>query len=312
MSLLLAAAACIFVLRETRREGAAPPAEPASAAGAGRSAPIASPKSELPGATPSPAAPIGYSQRFSEATDYLAFVRSIHEDAKRGDLDAQYYLFRALDFCHGHFRVYFGLPGKGRTYDEGLRWAARHRPALDVEEARRVYEQCRSLEEFHKNEFGEREQWLQKAALGGQPRAQMVLAGKLLVGSSELPEAEAERSRQDARDLVRDALRTKDPEVLLAAGDLVHLRKGVVPDDSDMSAWWLAACIRGLDCGPHGERTRQICRFDANCQPYESMIDMMRRNSADFMTLEAKAHEINRLIDAGDWAALGFGAPSSP
>ena len=73
-----------------------------------------------------------------------------------------------------------------------------------------------------------------------------------------------------------------------------------------MGAWQIAACQRGLDCNPSAERTRQACRFFPNCQPYETLPDMLRRYAADVPALDARAAEINRLIDAGDWEALGY------
>lgn len=251
-------------------------------------------------------APDPLARRFQSATDYLEFARGIHEAAKAGDAEAQYYLYRALRYCHSQFRAYFGLPGKSRSLEEGLLWAANGAPALNVDEARVVNDRCRSLEETAGADFGEHDQWLQKAALAGQPKAQAGLASELIAGANSLPADEARRSRQDARELVRQALSSKDPEIIAEAGNLLSAIRR--EDSGDGAVWLLAACARGLDCSSTGERMKELCRYDSNCQPYETVTDMARRLLPDYALAEQRAREINRLIDAGDWTALGFGA----
>jgi len=50
-----------------------------------------------------------------------------------------------------------------------------------------------------------------------------------------------------------------------------------------------------------------FCRYDPNCQPYESVADLFRRaRGDDFPELEARARWISEKVDAGDWEALGF------
>lgn len=311
--LILAVVVSIYSLRGFW-SGDAAPAKPATASAAPQPTDSAGPPVVAPpstdGVTRAPPvatiAPSPLGQRFRAATDYLDFVRSIHEVAKAGDAEAQYYLFRALDYCSGMFRTYFGRPGKSRTLDEGLRWAARGAPALDVDEARLVNDRCRALEESDSSVFGEREQWLQKAAVGGQPNAQVKLAGKFLMGTSGIPEDEAERSRQDAREMVRAALASRDPEVIAETGNLLALRRGIPEQGFDNLAWIMAACARGYDCSPASDLMKSLCRFDTNCQPYETLNDMIRRHVDDYPSLEARSGEVNRLIDAGDWAGLGF------
>lgn len=313
--LILAAVVSFYTMRSIWQRDAPPPG-PAAPVVAPRAKPSADAASAPAVPAPVPAAavaaPNAAAQRFRESTDYLEFARGIHGAAKSGDPAAQYYLYRALDYCHGLFRAYFGRPGKSRTLDEGLQWAARSAPALDVDEARRVNDRCRTLEESDPAIFGEREQWLQSAALAGQPNAQVDYAGRLLWSSNDLPADESLRSRDDARELVRKALASRDPEVIFSAGRLAALRREDLEQDHDVLAWMLAACARGLDCGPADERTRTLCRFDTNCQPYESMVDMARRLVDNFPGVEARSREINRLIDAGDWDALGLGASPSP
>ena len=304
--LLLAAAVSIYALRGIwNREAASPPrAQPLPAPATSTRQSEAPPESAAgPAAGPTVTT---HAQRFREATDYLEFARSIHGAAKAGDAEARFYLYRALDYCQGNYRVYFGDPARPRTLDEALRFAVVSH--LDVDEVHRVHQRCRALVESGAGELGPAAQWLGMAALDKQPNAQVALAWKMLTQAAKLPEAEGDRVREDARLMIGEAVGSRDPEAMFDAAIMLHLRKGVAQGDDDMAAWWLAACERGLDCSPSAERTRQVCNFVPNCQPYESLVDMLRREVADFDALEAKAREFNRLIDAGDLAALGFGA----
>ena len=311
--LLLAAGVSLYVLRGIwNRESAAPLPGQSLPATAATDTPKSAPKpsAALPPAAPSaaPAASAGpdYAQRFRETTDNLEFARSIHAAAKAGDADARYYLYRALDYCQANYRLYFGHPARPRTLDEALRYAVISK--LDVDEVHRVHQRCRNLVESGASGLGQPMQWLGLAAQDKQPNAQLAMAQKLLTQAARLPEEKAGQVREDARLMVGEAVGSRDPEVIFDAAILLYLREGAAQDDGDMVAWWLAACERGLDCGPSAERTRQVCGFVPNCQPYESLVDMIRREVPDFGAVETRARELNRLIDAGDLKALGFGA----
>jgi hypothetical protein len=278
----LATGVSIYVLREIGDHGdAAPEAAPATES-TPASAPVPSP---APSPTTSALASAGpavqpsaadHATRFRDATDYLAFARSLHAAARSGDVTAQYYLYRALEQCR---------PGGPSQQDE----------------------RCRTFRESSVRDLGEAEQWLQMAATGGQPRAQVVYASKLLTNLQGLPPDEAIRTREDARRQVAAALVSKDPEVIFDAASVLILRSGGNhPALGDMEAWWLAACTRGLDCTPESERTRQVCRMDGNCQPFESLPDVIRRDSMDFESVTRRAAEISRAIEAGDISSLGF------
>jgi TPR repeat protein len=230
--------------------------------------------------------------------------------ARAGDLDAQFHLYSAIEYCRDNYREYFDHGRQRRSLDEALRRAAT-RPGFDADEIRQVHGRCQKLMESTDNELGEGEQWLQKAALGGHPRAQVHLATELMTHSGNLPAEEARKSQEDARRLVRDALRSRDPAVIWDVGPMAMLGNPGDQPDMEVMAWWLAACDRGLDCGASSDRARQMCRFAANCQPYESVGDLMLRSVPDYAAVKDRARQINALIDAGDPQALGFGAATS-
>jgi hypothetical protein len=278
--LLLAAGVSIYVLRDAgdhEEDATAPESEPLAMPAPAPSAPVSSPDAPASaGAAISAPMAADYATRYRDATDYLALARSLHAAAKSGDVTAQFYLYRALEQCR---------PGG----------------------AAQLEERCRTFRETNVRDLGEGEQWLQSAALRGQPRAQVVYAAKLLNGLQSLPPDEASRTRDDARGQVAAALTSRDPEVVFDAASVLILRTGGNhPALGDAEAWWLAACTRGLDCGPGSERTREICRRDGNCQPYESLPDVIRRDAMDYESVVSRAAEINRAIDAGDVSSLGF------
>jgi hypothetical protein len=245
------------------------------------------------------------------STNYLQLAHSLHDAAVNGDPVAQYHLYWTLDYCHKYYRLYFGRAPKRRTLDEGLRWAALNQDSLDAEEGRRVHERCHALEEFHALDFGDRESWLAKAAAARQPHAQLVMATRIFQDAAPKAGDQGELVRAVGRALVAEALGSRDPEVIFDVANMLHWRSGgATYAEGEHEAWLLVACQRGMDCSPGAERTKTACRFIPNCQPYETLVDMMRRTVSDAGEVDARAAELNRLIDAGDWTALGFGSPA--
>jgi hypothetical protein len=63
--------------------------------------------------------------------------------------------------------------------------------------------------------------------------------------------------------------------------------------------WRMAACQRGYDCSSNNEWLVWACRYDRNCQPYETMVDYIHRHrSEDFDEIEQKARDLNAKLDA--------------
>jgi hypothetical protein len=114
---------------------------------------------------------------------------------------------------------------------------------------------------------------------------------------------------KESRRLASMAIRSRDPAVIWEIADS-PLSSNVDADgepDGGELAWFLAACQRGVDCSAQSDAVRALCRYDQNCQPYESVADLFRRTRGDdFPEIEARARWINEKIDAGDWEALGF------
>lgn len=56
--------------------------------------------------------------------------------------------------------------------------------------------------------------------------------------------------------MMGSALRSGAPEAIWAAGDLRLLSDARETFDGEQLAWYLAACLRGLDCGPGSDSLR--------------------------------------------------------
>jgi hypothetical protein len=284
-----------------------------SAGAASADAPLTSESGPLPHHAASTAAPVDYAAGLRAASDYLEFIRSIQDAASNGDHAAQFYSYRALDYCYDGYRGYF----KGRqgrlTLDDALKRSVSRWP-FNPEDVRRVHARCHTLWESGAEEITERLEWLKLASDGGYPLAQVIAAQRQWQATAGEDNDDAARL-EERRGLLAKAIRSREPEVIWEIGNnpLDFERRdggelGEVKEyDVDYAAWWLAACARGLDCSPGSQVVGQLCRFDPGCQPYESVADILRRGSDDdFSGIEARARWISEKIDAGDWESLGF------
>jgi hypothetical protein len=255
--------------------------------------------------------------RLHASDDYFQFVESVIGDARRGDRDAQYYVFEALRFCDIGYRSYFKGRGRNRTLDEALTWASTSGPLLDAEEARDIHRKCHRLKEENGSQFGMADTWLNEAADAGHPLAQAAKAFKLLAETTRaptgMPSNDSAVSADQAVELLRHALRSKDPSVLWTVGDLAKPLSGdAVAAERLQWVWRLAACQRGYDCSEAAGWYRFACRLDPQhlCQPGEDGLDYIRRvTENEFIEIEREARDINAKVDADAWSELQLLAP---
>jgi hypothetical protein len=269
------------------------------------------PPSPPPASTSQQVAPVDpplvdYAAQLRAAKDYLALIRAIRPAAEAGNSQAQFILYRAMEYCRGEYRAYFFTRKGWRTLDEAMQWSATRWP-LDPERAREVHGRCQAFIDADPREFGVPGDWLRRAADAGLPEAQADLALKLFLSGSSGPGSADSPLPAQAMGLLGRALRSRQPEVVWKAGELVMLREQFTGSEDSMLAWFLAACRRGLECAAGGERVRALCTLDPACQPFETVTDLLRRYAgSDFPAVDRRADEINALIDAGNWQELGF------
>jgi hypothetical protein len=242
-----------------------------------------------------------FESRFHASADLWQFAESMHPAAKAGDPAAQYYLSRTLKYCDDNFRFYFVRGNRRRTLDEGMQWAST-RPGLKAEEAREVHARCSRLQKTS-HRFGTAGEWLSASKEKGFSLAMIDTARQLAVAAGVSGATEHVELRNEAKRLALRALESKDPQVVFDMGDLAALFVGDMKKASqEQWVWRLAACKRGYECGQDAEWIQLQCRFDPNCQPYESGVDFIRRmNSEDFDEIERLANDLNARLDAGDF-----------
>jgi len=247
-----------------------------------------------------------YAAQLRSAPDLLEYVRSLLGVANAGDHAAQFYIFRAFEYCRDLYTLHFYRQGNRYSLDEALSKAAAEGWPSDLEVIRRSYDKCHALVDANVAEVGLRQKWLRLAAEGGFPLAQVSMAREVQRKSSR-DHPDAEFSAQ-LRAMLAGPLKSRDPEVVWEIGGFEFAEYDEDGEyDRESMAWNIAACQRGFDCSPQSEAVRWLCMYDRACQPYESVIDILRRARGDEMdAVEARARWINEKIDAGDWASLGF------
>jgi hypothetical protein len=264
---------------------------------------------------------IDHAVRFRAATNYFDFVRETRPAALAGDVRAQVYLYRALKSCSVDYQYLFKSERKKRylTYEEGVQEAMKRLP-FRPEYVPLVYARCHGLFDPLDPDVENPVHWLRRAAQGMDPLALALATGRVLVTSETATQTNAAELRLDQKELdqqkatlgrrqLGSALRSRDPEVIFEIAEVIHLSGAPDADRETISAEWrMAACLRGLDCSSSSEIVRGFCLWDRDCQPYESLPDVLHRHvGAGFPAVEARAREINALIDAGKWEELGFG-----
>jgi len=244
----------------------------------------------------------------ANSRDYFEFAQGIYDAARSGDHDAQYYLSRALKYCDDGYRFYFGRGKRRRTLDESLQWAST-RPDTSVNEVKEVFQRCERLKvkDVPSPPFGTAAQWLAEATKGGVGLAQVDTARQLSLEAGASGAAKDVEKRTEAKRLAVEALRSKDPAVIWGIGDLATLFVGDAKKASEEQwVWRVLACQRGYECGPNAEWVQFQCRFDTNCQPYDSGMDVIRRvNSGHFDEIEQRARELGAKIDANKFEDIG-------
>jgi hypothetical protein len=244
--------------------------------------------------------------RFHDATDMLAFAMSILDAANAGDGAAQYYMYRAIRRCTSEYGLYFGRNDRERTLDQALIQAERIQ-GLSPDSTRELYQQCRAFKESNLKGLGEGPVWLDAAVKSRYPLALAAKAvERFTSGFGMTPEASAAR-RTDGGALAREALRSREPEVIFDLAGVASLTQKGEAADEIAGVWMIAACQRGFDCGGHSEAFRFLCRLDVACQPYETLVDLLRRQLGErFDEFERRARELNDDIDHERFDKIGF------
>jgi hypothetical protein len=262
-----------------------------------------------------PAGSVDYRISFSKSHNYWEFAHSILAAANAGNADAQFFLSKAIAFCDQANKMYFELDGKKLSLDEGLKTARQLRQPPEA--ALAIFERCHQFQESDASELGTSQDWLAKATDAGQPLAQASTATQMLMqkvfrgtkGAAPTPENTAPLigNGMDPDELLRAALRSRDPEVMYTIG----LYQGLLgPRGSEVTtnglAWKLVACQQGFDCSAGADWVKFACGIGATCDT--SSPEGLIRSFAgdDWPNVQQRALEISAQVDAGLWNELGL------
>ncbi len=252
--------------------------------------------------------------RFHSAKDFTALFEELMRRARAGDAEAAYYAYRIEQACShrepddartvqevlADFDQEFArynLPGQGFAGD----WRLQQRRA-DIE---RAWQACPpgllQLLALH-----DEMKLLEQAADLGYPLAQATLASAMLRDDPNGLRREA------ALPYLREAARSRDPEVLFEIGGAVVLARQSA-DDEDFrraNAWRLLACWHGLDCGPDNALIRQtLCHRPGSprCIPGAGLEHYMRSWDPDgYAETYALADQMMQAMNDGRWDDLQF------
>jgi hypothetical protein len=237
-----------------------------------------------------------YAAQFRSAGDLLSFLEALSPAAADGDVDALYYLGVASRRCTREYSTLFGPPGREMTLDEALEkefWTKYYEQL-----ARKIYGQCQRFKAAAANPFIDWRDLLEAAAEAGSGPAKALLAFEIQNGMIRTHDPAARgQMTTEIRALAKEAVRSKNPQAIsqLALVESITGRSGT-PDDV-AGAWMLAACQRGLECGPTSEEFQFFCKWDPNCKPSETLVDLFRRRPR-FDDFQRLANELNAKLDA--------------
>jgi TPR repeat protein len=285
----------------------------------GQSAPAVS---TVPSAVLDKVSQTDYKKEFASSNNYWEFAHAILPAAKAGNAAAQFYLYRVLERCDEYNRMYFQHRGQHLALDQGLQFAVQRHLSIDV--AQSVFDRCHLFQENDLTELGSATDWLEKATDAGHPLAEATTAGKILeqdmrrrlaqAGGVPNPSNSVEVGNgADPRELLKSAVRSKDPEVIFSIGEAQSLLN---PSNSDTNAtrfaWWLVACQRGFDCSGDAEWVKSGCAEASPCSSASGPSELIRILSRDeWPEVQQRAQEISSKLDAGKWDDLGLGLTAS-
>lgn len=289
----------------------------------GEAGPAAGPTAGLPTTSPGDSSPETEGSEsapdpraeFREAPDLLTLAEKYHARATQGDAAAQYWLYRTLARCGAEYRANFGESTPKGEQILSLEQAMQRNPTMTAAQSdslRKQHGQCEKLRASNPMRFGLAGDWLQAASNSGYPLAQVETASRRVSSAVQHGGCGGrQKSCEEARASALAAVRSSDPEVLVKAGNMVHLlnAEGGNPSARTLEgyAWTLAGCLRGADCTQEQDWVQSWCRSMPDCYPGEGGADFIRRSTgASFAEVERRAQEIIRLIDAKQWDELQF------
>ncbi|MBI3715222.1 MAG: hypothetical protein HY255_04425 [Betaproteobacteria bacterium] len=184
----------------------------------------------------------------------------------------------------------------------------------------RIGEQCEGFQGSNLS-AADASRLYREAAAAGDPAAKVAVAAEQFREQARTATGvEGRRLSEDQLGMIRDALASGDPMAMQRAGMLLTFgstqlaERNLGPDGNpfnprDMGpAWTMAACDRGVNCGPDNTRMLNGCAYQGQCG-YQTLESYMQFNElAPNVYLAALQNQalINNAIAQGHWDWLGI------
>ncbi|WP_447939775.1 hypothetical protein [Pseudoxanthomonas mexicana] len=208
---------------------------------------------------------------FESAPDLKRFLDSILERAKYGDPEAQWAMFQTYEYCKGYARS----PARFSIETAALATGVPQGQASRLKEARsRVSDRCRNIMSSDIPSETDLLSLLADAAGSGH------LAAKASLLSLDVDHASPD---EDVRQIILDVRQSRNPQAYLAISNAMGMgasgREDVFGDVSGTEyatyAWQLAACTRGLACGPTSAVMTSYCSNGGVCGQFTDLRDLI-------------------------------------
>ena len=219
-----------------------------------------------------------------------------------GSVTAQYELARTLHYCNDILHLYFLKKNTDavRTLEESQRMFEYKLPGNSQDKIADVYERCHAFFD-NQSQLQTWNDWLEKSANAGYPPA-MFMKADLMRQDNALKADPA--ITEKARNLAIDASSSGNPIAVFGMADFVS-NKTQDQAAQLMSAWWLAGCERGYDCGSESEWIQATCTSDPQCANKPTVVEELQRTAgAKFGEVQQLAEKINAAIDSHDPEAI--------
>ena len=247
-----------------------------------------------------------YARSYHDADDLLGFLRQLAPAGDAGNPDALYFMAVASRRCTRDYEAFFGREGRERSLENVLALNAFSR--VGEQAIRDLWRQCANFRTLAEGPWRSWRGMLDKAVAAGSPGAIAMYASVL---TSEYLQAQGEGAKEELRgrieSMARDALKSKRPEALFWLSGAIPMTMKATDEDENGGSWQrddmesmliIAACQRGFDCSAGSEAFTWMCQYDPACQPFESVVDLIRRRAgARFDAVQLRANELNQQLD---------------
>jgi hypothetical protein len=260
---------------------------------------------------------VSLADRLESSHDYWAFGNELMIQSNAGDAQAQYYLYRVLEYCRDRAGFFLTKGSRVLALDEAQEYAARR--SIPQEFVQLAFDRCHDFLSHDSSVLGTEDHWLSLAAKSGVPEAQADAALKLITYEA-MKDIAKERGEPvpgyerrlpldvTPESLLREAIKTRSPHVLARISDaLPVIGRDTAELDTERYALLLLACERGYDCSSNAEWVQASCSFNQHCAGYSDPTQrVMEASGANWPAVQQRAAELGEKIDAGAWDDLGL------